>query len=95
MFNKTPKTALALIASRVKTADENAPDTLFEWLYDLRSFLDRKSITLGRLNGDIICVKNLEADRAYCKKHIIVRGDELSTPNYFKYINISVERIDG
>jgi hypothetical protein len=87
MFKKTPQSAVDFVS---RTRIVNLPEILLNWLYDLFDFLDRKSIDLGRLEGDIINVTNLEADRQYSRKHVIIRGDEVSTPNYAKFINVEI-----
>lgn len=92
MFNKTPQNAIDLISSRAKSV--TISDTLFEWLYELRGFLDRKGITIGCLHGDIIQVKNLEAERAYYRKYVVLRGTETTTPEYYKFINFE-KTLDG
>jgi hypothetical protein len=76
LFNKTPKTAMDIISKR--SAAVIVPKTLLEWLYDLRKFLDQKCIDIGRIEGDLIDVKLVEAIRPFNPKYMIRRGNEAS-----------------
>jgi hypothetical protein len=75
LFNKTPKTSMDMISARSKAII--VPKTLIEWLYDLRNFLDQKCIDIGRIEGDLIDMKLVEAVRLFNHKYLIRRGNEV------------------
>ncbi|KAI6184205.1 hypothetical protein M3Y97_00571300 [Aphelenchoides bicaudatus] len=85
LFNKLPETALDMVSNRSKSVIVSK--VLLDWLYDLRNFLNQKSITIGQIEGDVFNVKLVEAVRPFNFKYVIRRGNEAATPNYHKYIN--------